>query len=92
MPVIAGELIVNLDSAGEVLSVSGETSPSPRVAAEPELSTGEAADAAIAAAAKRSDVDSADLRATDPELSILDSRLLGGPDLGPKFSSSTEPR
>ena len=83
VPVIAGELIVNLDSAGEVLSVSGETSPSPRVASEPGISAGEAVDTAIAATAKHSEVDAVDLEASVPELSILDSRLLDGPDLGP---------
>ena len=67
VPVIAGELIVNLNSADEVISVSGETSPSPSVAAAPGISAGEAADAAIAATAKHSDVDAADLEATDPE-------------------------
>ncbi len=83
VPVIAGELIVNLDSAGEVLSVSGETSPSPGLGADAAISADEAADRAVAATAKHSGLDAADLEASSPELSILDSRLLDGPDLGP---------
>lgn len=82
VPILAGELIVNLDADDNVLSVSGETEPFPRVDTDPGIGAAEAADTAVATTAKEHGIDAGELEASAPKLAIFDSRLLGGPGLG----------
>ena len=79
VPVIAGELVANLDAQRNLLSVSGETLPDAKVDTSPRLSSSAARDNATAAIAKGEGVSGARLDAGIPELAIYDARLLGGP-------------
>ena len=79
VPVIAGELVANLDAQRNLLSVSGETLPDANVDTSPRLSSSAARDNATAAIAKGEGVSGARLDAGIPELAIYDARLLGGP-------------
>ena len=79
VPVIAGELVANLDAQRNLLSVSGETLPDAKVDTSPRLSSSAARDTATAAIAKAEGVSGARLDAGIPELAIYDARLLGGP-------------
>lgn len=79
VPVIAGELVANLDAQRNLLSVSGETLPDPKVDTSPQISSSAARDAAKAAVVKGENVSGARLDASIPELGIYDARLLGGP-------------
>jgi bacillolysin len=83
IPVVGGELVVNLDRAGNVLSASGESGAAPD-STTPRVSSAAARQAAIAAVAKHEQVSAVRLRATSPELWVYDSRLLGGP--GPQVT------
>jgi bacillolysin len=76
VPIIAGEIIVNVDSGGNLLSIGGETSPSLTLDVTPRLSADQARDIAVGAITKWYDVNSGDLTVTTPELSIYDPRLL----------------
>jgi len=81
IPVFGGELITNLDSAGELASVSGEILPDINLDVNPLVSSKEAEDTALSAVAKwyggeyQVDVDS--LKSTKPELWIYNPILLG---------------
>ncbi len=81
VPVIGGELVVNLTASGEMLSVSGETLPVSDLSVVPRVTSSAAADSALTAVAKAHGVAVSELRTSTPVLSIYDSRLLGGPGL-----------
>ena len=81
VPVLGGELVVNLDRRGDVLSASGEILPGRPPSVEPSVSSSEAKSTALAAVAKAHDLTPGSLSATTPRLWIYDSRLLGGPGL-----------
>ncbi len=76
VPIIAGEIIVNLNSVGGLLSMGGEISPSLSLDVAPKISADQARDLAFGAIAKWYQVSSGALIATTPELSIYDPRLL----------------
>jgi Zn-dependent metalloprotease len=76
IPVLAGELIVNQDSAGRLLSISGEISPDLSISTTPTVSSPNAKEFAVAAVAKYYRLSTGDLEATEPELWIFDERLL----------------
>ena len=76
VPVIAGEVIVNMDRDGRLLSMGGEISPGPKVATEPVVTEAEARATAVAAVAKWYGVSAGSLAASPAELSVYDSRLL----------------
>lgn len=77
VPIIAGEIIVNIGSGRNLLSMGGEVSPSLTLSIVPKISAEEASNTAVNAVAKWSQVNIADLEATTPELWIYDPRLLG---------------
>jgi bacillolysin len=79
LPVLGGELVVNLDPTGDVLSLLGETSPSPSGPGIARVDASAAQRAAIGAVARAEDIDPADLTASAPELQIYDPRLIGAP-------------
>jgi bacillolysin len=81
VPVLGGQLVVNLDRDRNLRSVSGELLPEPTLEVEPRIGPVEAGRAATTAVAKAYGVATSRLRGTLPELSIYDSRLLGGPGL-----------
>ena len=76
IPIIAGELMVNVNSGGSLLSMGGEISPSLTLDVAPKIPADQARDLALGAIAKWHQVSSDSLTATTPELSIYDPRLL----------------
>jgi bacillolysin len=76
VPVLAGELIVNLDAGNNLLSVGGRVSPSPSLSVAPKLTADGAAATAVNAVAKWTGIPASSLRATAAELWIYDPRLL----------------
>lgn len=77
VPVAAGELMVNLTDANEILSVSGEALPVAGLDTEPAISAEQAADAAIAAVAEETGVDEEALAADNQGLQVYDPSLYG---------------
>jgi bacillolysin len=91
IPMIGGELIVNLDSNGNLLSANGEAVPSVRIGTEPQVGRDAAESAALAKVARAYGVSKRGLAAATPKLWIYDSRILGGPGLGtPRLVWRTE--
>jgi bacillolysin len=78
IPVVGGELVVNLDAGRDVISASGELLPG-SVDRTPLVTAAGARQEAIAAVAKEHQVSAVRLTATTPRLWIYDARLLGGP-------------
>ena len=76
VPIMAGELIVNLDRRGGLLSISGEISPDLSLSTTPEVTASAAQVTALNAIAKYHGLDAAELTAAEPELWIYDARLL----------------
>lgn len=81
VPVLGGELVVNLDASKNVLSAGGEVLPAPAVSVLPRIEPAAASDTALAAVAKARSVPASKLQASKPSLWIYDSRILGGPGL-----------
>lgn len=81
VPVLGGQLVVNLDSGDDLLSIGGELEPAAGVDTTPELPAGQADDIAIDSVARGYGVSPDDLDIAEQELSIFDSRILGGPGL-----------
>jgi bacillolysin len=81
IPVIGGELAVQLDASGAVLAVTGEISPGLTLDIAPGITSEQATEAAIAATAEANDVAASALSAATPTLGVLDLRLLDGPGL-----------
>ena len=79
VPVLGGELIVQLDAARNVVSASGEISPSPQVGVVPAVSADVARQRAIEAIARDHNLDPSALAVSPPELRIYDPALLGAP-------------
>ena len=82
VPVIGGELQVNLDDQGELRSLTGEGEPDAPPSGEPLVTSDEAAATALASVSRARGMDVDALEATTPRLSILDQRILGGPESG----------
>ncbi len=81
VPLLGGELNVQLNSANQLLVSSGEILPKISLDTDPAVSAGEARDSALKKIAKDREVDAADLNVSDPELWIYDPTLLGGPGI-----------
>ena len=84
VPVLGGELLVNLDAARNVLSASGEVLPAPKASTAAAVTAAVARDTAIGTVAKERRVPPGRLAATIPRLWIYDAGILGGP--GPESS------
>ena len=78
VPVLGGELVVNLDAGGRVLSAGGEALPGADVPS-PAVGSAEARESAIDAVAREHGVPASSLDASMPELWLYDAKLLGGP-------------
>ena len=77
VPVLAGELIVNLTSENEILSVSGEALPVGGLDTSPTVTHEQATDVAISAVADATGVAKADLGSASPKLFVYDPSLYG---------------
>ena len=76
VPVIGGELVVQLDAGNGIMSAHGRTSPDAVLDTAPGVSAAEAKETALKAVAERTGADSALLSAAEPELSVYDPGLL----------------
>ncbi len=85
VPVVGGELVVQMNAAKNVLSVDGEVLPDLKLVVTPSLEADVARQNAIAEIAKIYQLDPSDLTATTPELWLVNPAILGGP--GPKITS-----
>ena len=83
VPVLAGELNVDLDQARNVLAVGGEARPGLNLDVSPGIGAGGARRQAVAAISKQRNVAAGELQTTDPTLWIYDPALLGGAVNGP---------
>jgi bacillolysin len=82
VPVLAGELIANYDSRGNLAAISGEISPDLSLDVMAQVSTTTAKERALGYVARQG-FDLANLTATEPELWIYDARLLQPSHLAP---------
>jgi len=85
IPVVGGELIVNMDAEKKVLSVNGETLPDIKLDPTASLDAEFARQEAIASVAKAYSMSADGLVTTTPELWIFNPVLLGGP--GPRITT-----
>lgn len=76
IPVLGGELIVNIDAAKNVLSVSGEILPDIKLDVSPAIDGAEAQQIALVATSKEHGVDVASLTASEPELWVYNPVLV----------------
>jgi Zn-dependent metalloprotease/Ca2+-binding RTX toxin-like protein len=81
VPVLGGELVVNLDRDRNVLSANGEILPASDLGVVPSVGAAVAQDVAVAGVARDTGTDPARLRTSSPTLWVFDSRLFGGPGL-----------
>jgi Zn-dependent metalloprotease len=77
VPVLGGELSVQVDAAGNVISANGEASPDVSVDVTPAVTSAAAARAALAAVAKGRAANES-LSGSEPSLWVYDPALLGG--------------
>lgn len=81
VPVLAGEMMVNLDAQENVLSANGEVTQVPGLRVLPAVTANSARQAAIGKVAKQYRVRARTLSVGRPELWIYDPALLGGSGL-----------
>jgi Zn-dependent metalloprotease len=84
IPVLGGELIVQMNQGQQVLSVSGEALPDLKLGIAPSLDAETARQHALATVAKTYGLSVDTLATTPPELWVFSHALLGGP--GPRLS------
>lgn len=82
IPVIGGELYVNLAKGNSLLSINGEVSPKLALSTKPAINSQQAIGTALTAVAKWYQISTAELTVTTPTLSIYDPQLLS-PDSSP---------
>ena len=86
IPVIAGEIAVQIDPNGAVVSASGEVATDLELDVVAAITGAQAAETARALVARNEQVAAADLVVTEPELWVYDPTLIGAPDpLGPRL-------
>jgi Zn-dependent metalloprotease/ABC-type amino acid transport substrate-binding protein len=76
VPILAGELLVNLDESRRLISMTGEISPDLSLSTRPRINSVRAMDIALEAVAKWYDLAVQELKASQPELWIVDPRLI----------------
>jgi len=81
IPVLGGELIVQLDGQDAVTSASGEILPVGELDTAPQVAAGRAEQIALEKVAKDYDLEPATLTASPAELWIYNPLMLGGPGL-----------
>jgi bacillolysin len=77
LPVIGGELVVAIDAANNLLSITGETATSAPRSSTPVVSAADAAKNALDRVARAEKVSAGSLRASAPQLSVYDASLVG---------------
>lgn len=77
IPIVGGEVIVQVDSNKNIVSVSKEVLPKVQVATQASISAAQAQENALQAVAKKYELDLSDLTASEPELWIYNPRLIG---------------
>ncbi len=82
VPVIGGEMIVNLSPNNGLLSINGEIAPKLTLTTQATISAQQASDAALNAVAKWYQTSPSTLNASTPVLSVYDPQLIG-PDTFP---------
>ncbi|MDD5467895.1 MAG: M4 family metallopeptidase [Anaerolineales bacterium] len=85
IPVLGGEIIVNLEGGASVLSASGEALPDIEIDINPLISAQAAVEQAKEKIARQYQAEVGTLTSTPPELWIYNPILLGGP--GPRMTS-----
>ena len=83
LPVVAGEVAVQVDGQGQVLSSTGGLSTATDVDTTAVVSAADASAAALTVASKRSGVSISTLSASTPSLEVYDPQLIGAD--GPNF-------
>ena len=78
VPVLGGEITIQVAEGGDVISAIGEAAPGLELAAEPQISAADALTEALAAIARVRGIPATELRAAAAELWIYDPALLGG--------------
>ncbi len=81
VPVLGGELVVQLNAQKDVLSINGEVLPEIKALSSPSIAPEAAAATALNVIAKGAGLSAADLQVTQPELWYYNPQLLGGPGL-----------
>lgn len=76
LPVLAGELIVNTNTNGDLYSIGGKVSPNLSLSITPTISTDDAQKAALEAVGQAYQKSASDLKASAPALWIFDEGLL----------------
>ena len=76
VPVMGGELVVNMTSGGGLLSINGEISPDLSLGTTAQISANEARTNALGTIAKAYGMNPSDFTASTPKLWIFDARLL----------------
>lgn len=79
VPVLGGELTIQVGASGGVISVHGELSPGVDGPVRPSVAAAAARRAAVRAVARDSGLRAADLRAAAPVARVWDPRIAGGP-------------
>ncbi len=85
IPVMGGELIVQLEASRSVRSVSGEALPQLQLQTQARFSSEKAVEAALGLVERNYGYPAAELQSNQPELWIYNPMLLGAP--GPRFST-----
>jgi Zn-dependent metalloprotease len=85
VPVFGGEVIVNTNAQGAMLSLTAKTSPNLKADINPTLTAEDAIATAIPAIAKYNNLDAASFTASAPKLQIYDSRLLNPDGIPPRL-------
>ena len=81
VPVLGGEINVQVDDANNLLVANGEVLPGVSRDTKPTVSAEKARETALAKIAKDRDMNAGDLKAADPQLWIYDATLLGAPGI-----------
>jgi hypothetical protein len=76
VPVLAGELVVNISHEGNLESINGEISPDPALDTSPQVDAQAARQTALQAVAKAQGVEASELEADSPQLWVYDEKLL----------------
>jgi Zn-dependent metalloprotease len=82
VPVMGGELVVQLDGQGNTVATTGEILPDVALDVDPTVTASAAQRDAVEVVGKSYRVAAASLSASAPALEIYDSRILGTPGLG----------
>jgi Zn-dependent metalloprotease len=83
IPVMAGELIVNTNAQGALVSINGEVSPDLDISVTPSIDASQAQGIALQEIASAYGLFLSDVVASEPELWIYDARLMNGEDATP---------